>query len=94
MAEQSTNQGAGRKDEGPLAGGTQGGDASRHIGKDSMAGGTPDTTAPSGGAFPEPPARAVPRTDVGPGTRASGSQPGHAPKEHTPNEKGPGGKKV
>ena len=88
MAEASTNQGARRKDEASLAGGTEGGDVSRHVSKDTMAGGTPDTTAPSGGAFPEPPSRAVPRTDVG------RDEPGHAPKEHTPNEEGPGAKKV
>jgi len=88
MAETSTNQGARRKDEGDLAGGTQGQDVSRHVSKDAMAGGTPDTTAPSGGAFPESPSQAVPRTEVG------RDQPGHAPKEHTANEEGPGAKKV
>jgi len=89
MAEASINQGAQKKDESdPLAGGTQPVEASRHISKDTMSGGTPDTTAPSGGALPEPPSEAVPRTEVG------RDQPGQPYKEHTPNEEGPGAKKV
>jgi len=88
MAEEaSKNQGARNLDE-ELQGGTQSVEPSRHIGRDSMEGGTRDTTAPSGGAHPEPPSQAVPRTPVG------HDEPGHAPKEHTPNEEGPGGKKV
>jgi len=88
MAEASTNQGSRQQDQDDLAGGTQSVDPSRFISKESMSGGTPDMTAPSGGVFPEPPSQAVPRTAVG------RDQPGHAPKEHTPNEEGPGAKKV
>ena len=89
MAEATTNQGSKRPDDADaLSGGTQRVDPSRHIGKDTMKGGTADTTAPSGGVHPEPPSQAVPHTPAG------HDQPGHAPKEHTPNEKGPGAKKV
>ncbi len=89
MAEATTNQGSQRpNDEEKLSGGTQRVEPSRHLGKDTMSGGTADTTAPSGGVHPEPPSQAVPRTPIG------RDQPGHAPKEHTPNEEGPGAKKV
>jgi hypothetical protein len=83
MAEATTNQSSQRpNEEDALSGGTQPVGASRHIGKDTMSGG------PSGGVHPEPPSQAVPHTPIG------RDQPGHAPKEHTPNEKGPGAKKV
>jgi hypothetical protein len=89
MAEATTNQGSQRQnEEDDLSGGTQPLGASRHIGKDASSGGTADTTAPSGGVYPEPPSQAVPHTPIG------RDQPGHAPKEHTPNEEGPGAKKV
>ena len=88
MAETTTNQGSQRQKDENLSGGTQSVGTSRHLGKDAMSGGTADTTAPSGGVHPEPPSQAVPRTPIG------HDQPGHAPKEHTPNEEGPGAKKV
>jgi len=89
MAEATTNQGSQPPNqEDNLSGGTQPLGASRHIGKDAVSGGTADTTAPSGGAYPQSPSQAVPHTPPG------RDQPGHAPKEHTPNEEGPGAKKV
>ena len=89
MAEATTNQGSQRpNEEDALSGGTQSVGTSRLIGKDAMSGGTADTTAPSGGVHSEPPSQAVPHTPIG------RDQPGHASKEHTPNEEGPGAKKV
>jgi len=89
MAEMPTNQGAQRPNEDdPLSGGTQHVDTARHISKDSMSGGTAEIGAASGGVHPEPPSQATPRTAIG------RDQPGQPYKDHTPNEEGPGAKKV
>jgi len=84
-SERKSPQAGKHRDE--LHGGTGHVGAVPAVGDDLAAGGTADTTAPSGGVHPPPPSKA--------GPPLSGKEVAvKEPKTHTPNEEGPGAKKV
>jgi hypothetical protein len=83
--EQKATRGSKNRDD--LQGGTGHAKVIPAVGDDLAAGGTPDTAAAGGGVHPPRPSQSGPPI-VGQDVAVK------EPKEHTPNEEGPGAKKV